>query len=71
MKITAYKLLGMIKDGKAPNKIKFNDGIYNLYFDKENKAYYQDDKTKYILLKIKNFEDLDREVEILEEEKRI
>lgn len=32
MKITVYELLGLIKDGKAPNKIKYNENIY--YYDK-------------------------------------
>ena len=26
MKITIYELLGLIKDGKAPEKIKYNNG---------------------------------------------
>ena len=28
MKITMYELLGLIKDGKAPKKIKFCGNIY-------------------------------------------
>jgi len=28
MKITIYELLGMVKDGKAPKKIKYKDKIY-------------------------------------------
>ena len=33
MKITIYKLLEMIKDGKAPKKIKYNDKIWRLASD--------------------------------------
>ena len=28
MKITIYELLGLVKDGKAPKKIKFRNEIY-------------------------------------------
>ena len=28
MKITMYELLGMVKDGKAPKKVKYKDKIY-------------------------------------------
>ena len=28
MKITIYELLGLVKDGKAPKKIKFKNAIY-------------------------------------------
>lgn len=31
MKITMYELLGMVKDGKAPKKIKYKDSIYEYY----------------------------------------
>lgn len=31
MKITIYELLGLIKDGKAPKKIKYEDKIYTFY----------------------------------------
>ena len=30
MKITIYELLGLVKDGKAPKKIKYNGDIYFL-----------------------------------------
>lgn len=33
MKITIYELLGLIKDGKAPKKIKYNGDIYFLESD--------------------------------------
>lgn len=33
MKITIYELLGLVKDGKAPKKIKYKNNIF--YFDKK------------------------------------
>ena len=38
MKITMYELLGLVKDGKAPKKIKYND--IELEYDKDTKDYY-------------------------------
>lgn len=46
MKITIYELLGLIKDGKAPKKIKVTGRIYeydekyDFYYTKSNKANY-------------------------------
>ena len=37
--ITIYELLGLIKDGKAPNKIKFCDEIFTFNNDKCNFLY--------------------------------
>lgn len=34
-----YELLGMMKDGKAPKKIRYNNVI--LYYDNENGDYYK------------------------------
>lgn len=68
MKITIYELLGMIKDGKAPKKIKFNN-IYcyyreckNEYVDYTNKPIIQWD---YVVMN-----SLNDKVEILEEENK-
>ena len=36
MKITFYELLGMIKDGKMPKKIKYDDDIWKYVEEKEN-----------------------------------
>jgi len=70
--ITMYELLGMVKDGKAPKKIKWEDTKYTLYTDEVTKlTYYQDDKCKYFFLNIKCLDDLNDEVEIIEEEKKI
>lgn len=37
--ITIYELLGLVKDGKAPNKIKFCDEIFTFNNDKCNFLY--------------------------------
>lgn len=71
-KITLYELLGLVKDGQAPKKIKVDDGIYE----------YRNGCIDYIQSKIKNsnywlFKDylfgsngnrLNDEVEILDDE---
>ena len=62
-KITIYELLGLIKDGKAPKKIKYENSEYYLY---DNKSYLSTDKTRFFD-KI-YFSDLNIEVEILDEE---
>ena len=36
MKITIYELLGLVKDGKAPKKIKFRNEIYEYKNNIEN-----------------------------------
>ena len=67
--ITMYELLGLVKDGKAPKKIKFNS-IYcyykeyrNEYVDFINNPIIQWD---YVVMNC-----LNDEVEIIEEEKEI
>lgn len=67
MKITIYELLGLIKDGKAPKKIKvygdtfekneYQNDIKNIYFDEDGDTLF-DDYTW----------DLNDEVKILDEE---
>lgn len=61
--ITIYELLGLIKDNKAPKKIKYENREYYLY---DNKSYLSTDKTRFFD-KI-YFSDLNIEVEILDEE---
>ena len=67
MKITIYELLGLVKDGKAPKKIKYsnaelkyNEGCEDYY------NYYDKGLFEYKFGKCKNF--LNDEVEIIEEE---
>lgn len=74
MKITMYELLGMVKDGKAPKKIKVTGTIY--YFDEEFNFYFTKTKKGNVALGgklneinlIYNFNS-ENTVEILEEKK--
>lgn len=70
MKITMYELLGMVKDGKAPKKIKYNtfelkrtmsNNLLRLYVDEDGMFFpeYYSGLT------------LNDKVEIIEEEKKI
>lgn len=72
MKITIYDLLGMIKDGKVPEKIKYNNKIY---FAKGNAtegfAEYFSDEDEWGFNHYVRYENLNKEVEILEEPKGI
>ena len=61
--ITMYELLGLIKDGKAPKKIKYENREYYLY---DNKSYLSTDKTRFFDRIY--FGDLNIEVETLDEE---
>lgn len=69
MKTTIYELLGMVKDGKAPKKIKFNE-IYCYYRECKNEYVdYTDNpiiQWDYVVMN-----SLNDEVEILEEPKEI
>lgn len=69
MKITIYELLGLIKDGKAPKKIKIDGYILKLTDERTNwKTLYIDDSGDYLF--IDYHITLDDEVEILEEAKK-
>lgn len=70
MKITIYELIGLVKDGKAPKKIKFgnmklkyNEGCKDYYL------YYGKGLFEYKFGNCKNF--LNDKVEIIEELKKI
>lgn len=70
MKITIYELLGLVKDGKAPKKIKY-DGIALIY-DEEIKdywCYYDNYLFEYEFAECNDF--LNDAVEIIEEPKKI
>ena len=78
MKITIYELIGLVKDGKQPKKIKYSSCIMIYDVDKNDyrtpeKDYYDADvKTyKYITDCIDLFTDLNDKVEIIEEPKKI
>ena len=70
MKIDIYTLLGLVKDGKAPKKIKYNN--IELEYSEENEdyySYYGGGLFEHKFENCKNF--LNDEVEILEETKNI
>ena len=72
MEITMYELLGMIKDGKAPKKIRYNNII--LYYDNDNYDYFKyhgDYLFRQLFYMNLTNEFLNYQVEILEEEKEI
>lgn len=68
-KITMYELLGMVKDGEAPKKIKYKNIIYEL---NDNKIWtdevYSNEGKSYIKLNFKHIKSLNDEVEILDDE---
>jgi hypothetical protein len=70
MKITMYELLGLVKDGKAPKKVRYNDEIYDTETSNnfslmiyETTGKMSDDGEVQLFL--------NEEVEIIEEEKKI
>ena len=69
MKITIYELLGLIKDGKAPAKIKYVNSIYEL--SPEDDDYYSEDKMMWFTHELNCLTILNDEVEIIEEDKKI
>lgn len=69
MKITIYELLGLVKDGKAPKKIKYEYSIYELTPEKDN--YYCKNQMKWFTNEINSLEVLNNEVKIIEEDKKI
>ena len=70
MKITMYELLGLIKDGKAPKKISYND--IEIEYNKDTKDYYPYYDKYLFEYKFEDCVDfLEDEVEIIEEPKKI
>lgn len=76
MKITMYELFGLIKEGKAPEKIKYVGTIYE-YHESDNRYHKiisdfpDDDYDLSKRLGYMNFCYLGNEVEIIEEDKKI
>ena len=68
MKITMYELLGLIKDDKAPKKIKWQGRIYE--YSCINRFYYQNSWSMYRDF-YKEGNCLNEDVEIIEEPKKI
>lgn len=70
MKIDIYTLLGLIKDGKAPKKIKYKNNIYE--YDGETQNYCSPINMIWDFLIGKDIVALlNDEVEIIEEDKKI
>ena len=70
MKIAFYELLGLVKDGKAPKKIKYNN--IELEYSEENEDYFQyygGGLFEHKFGNCKNF--LNDKVSIIEEPKKI
>lgn len=73
MKITIYELIGLVKDGKAPKRIKYNDEFW--CYSNSIQDYDCLNATNYLLgglfdnLTIDTF--INNEVEIIEEPKKI
>lgn len=81
--ITMYELLGLVKDDKAPKKVRYKNKIYewkeyNVCYGKimtkkgwvKELGYVAEENNTYFYLK-HCYQDLNDEVEILEEEKKI
>ena len=68
MKITIYELLGLVKDGKAPKKIKYDGTIYQ--YSEYNGFYYCNGFSLYREF-VQHGNCLNNEVEIIEENKKI
>lgn len=69
MKITIYELLGLVKDGKAPQKIKYEYLIYEL--TPEMNDYYCKNGMRWFTNEINSLGVLNDYVEIIEEPKKI
>lgn len=70
MKITLYELLGLIKDNKAPKKIKYGNII--LEYDEKYEDYYKYfDKGLFEFEFENDIQFLNDEVEVIEESKKI
>ncbi len=68
MKITIYELLGLVKEGKAPKEIRYNDTIYE--YSEVDGFYYYNGLSLYRDFAT-NGNCLNNEVEIVEEPKKI
>ena len=73
MKITMYELLGLVKDGKAPKKIKYDGEEYKItkILLEDNNYYFNYINEDMECIFPINTNHLNDEVEILEEEKKI
>lgn len=72
MKITMYELIGLIKDGKAPKKIKIHKTIYEWVFIHHEFCYADNSINRILLFEyyVRNNK-LNDEIEIIEEDNEI
>lgn len=73
MKITIYELLGLVKDGKAPKKIKYNGKIYVYVSENQDYRYINDigGFFQHLFNDSPTNDFINDEVEIIEEDKKI
>lgn len=75
MKITIYELLGLVKDGKAPKKMKYKDKIWEYTSTVKGRGYQYysvyHEEWKTLQNQVYLEECLNDEVEIIEEDKKI
>ena len=69
MKITMYELFRMLKDNKAPEKIRIFDGTVFKYYEPSRHYYTKDKDSLLKILDEYRGDVFDTEVEILEEKK--
>lgn len=71
MKITIYELLGLVKDGKAPKKIKTKTDIFKLEIEDDQLRYRCNDGGILAFNYYIENNKLSDEIEIIEEDKKI
>lgn len=71
MKVTIYELLGLVKDGKAPKKIKTDTGIFKLEIGYDQLCYRCNDSGILTFDYYIENNKLNNEVEIIEEPKKM
>lgn len=68
MKITIYELLGLMKDNKAPKKIKVNENILTLKIGEETLYRFEDNCGSLCFSYYIDNNKLDNEIEILDKD---
>lgn len=72
MKITIYDLLGLVKDGKAPKKIRYNNEVWELNDDNEyENNNYDKSLLEKLFYELYTLDFINDKVEIIEEPKKI
>lgn len=73
MKITIYELLGLVKDGKAPKKIKYDDKIWAYNNDSQDYCNFNETNDLFgnLFNRLATNDFINNEVETIEEPKKI